>query len=119
MLGHLLPINDLQQFLDVAQLRHEVISSNIANINTPGYRTQVVEFESALSRHAAGDGDTKERSQSPIVTFQSGLAVRADGNNVDMERELGRLQKNALLYQTYAQVLSSQLGMMKRAIRTS
>lgn len=45
-----------------------------------------------------------------------GLAERVDGNNVDMEREVSELKKNALIAQSYSHLMASKLGMMRRAI---
>ena len=47
---------------------------------------------------------------------RKGGAERADGNNVDVDAELGRLQKNALLYNAYSQILASRIASMRSAI---
>ena len=51
-----------------------------------------------------------------MIREAGGAAVRADGNNVDIDREMGALNRNALIYQTYAQVLASRLATMRSAI---
>lgn len=113
----------LWKLLDASELRHRVISQNVANVNTPGYHRKDVSFEEELAKHlsaaqssgsANGAGDVREIKAK--VFEASGLIERMDGNNVDIDQEVGQLQKNALLYETYSQVLASKLGMMRSAI---
>ena len=102
----------MSRMMDAAEIQHRVISHNIANVNTPGYHRLEVSFEEVLR-----NADRVSRGQ-PVVREQSGLTERADGNNVDIDREVGALQKNAMAYQTYSQLMASQLQMMRRAIET-
>ena len=105
----------LSKLLDAAELRHRVISQNVANVNTPGYRRLDVDFEAMLARRLAGSsGDISDVE--PEIREAAGQPGRADGNTVDIDQEMGQLNKNALLYQTYAQVLASKLAMMRSAI---
>lgn len=108
----------MSQLMQAAEVRHRVISQNIANVNTPNYLARDVEFEAELAeRLKAGDAAGIHRIQ-PEVRLQEGLVTRADGNNVDIDREIGRLNKNSLLYQTYSQVTAAYYDSMRRAIRT-
>ena len=50
------------------------------------------------------------------IEYVQGLPTRNDGNNVDMDRELANLKKNALAHQTLTQLLGTQIGIMQRAI---
>jgi flagellar basal-body rod protein FlgB len=101
--------------LDGAQQVHRVVSQNIANVNTPGYQTRQVDFQKLIqqlelnSEHGAPPDDV-------VVQKVKGLAERVDGNNVDMEREMGQLKKNALAYQAYSHLMASKLATMRRAI---
>ncbi len=104
----------LAGLMDAAELRHSVISHNLANVNTPGYRRLEVIFDDALEE--AGGTSGSGSSARPIVQEEQGLPVRADGNNVDIDREAVQLDKNALTYQTYSQLLATELQMMKLAI---
>jgi flagellar basal-body rod protein FlgB len=105
----------LVRLMDAAELRHGVISHNLANVNTPGYHRLEVVFDQVLrdSESTSKSGSSQAR---PIVQEEQGLEARADGNNVDIDREAVQLQKNSLGYQTYSQLLSAQLQMMRRAI---
>jgi flagellar basal-body rod protein FlgB len=108
----------LSRLLDAAELRHSVLSQNIANVNTPGYKRLDVSFEEALRDELASGGSTSGSDVRPTVFEEPGLKARSDGNNVDIDRELGQLNKNSLLYETYSQVLSAYFDSMRRAMQT-
>lgn len=110
-------LQNLAKLMDVADLRHHVISHNLANVNTPGYQRLMVEFEEALTDQMQNGSLPGQAAPEAKVVAESGLAVRADGNNVDVDREIGELNRNALLFQTYSQLLSSQFDLMRRATR--
>lgn len=106
----------LARLLDVASFRHRTIAQNVANVNSPGYRQLDVSFEDMIAQHLErGDiaGAMQVREQ---VVEGTGGTERADGNNVDIDMEMGRLNKNTLLYKTYAQILGARLAMMRSAI---
>lgn len=96
------------------QTRHRVISQNIANVNTVGYHARDVAFETALNDVTVRAGGTLLSSHR--IVEKQGLMVREDGNNVDIDRELGNLDKTVLTFNTYAQILSGKLAMLRLAI---
>lgn len=104
------------KLLDAAQMREEVLGQNISNVNTPHYRRQEVQFEDELRQFMQGDRTSRLDELEPKRNFTEGLPSRADGNNVDIEMEMGQLNKNSMMYETYAQVLSTKLGMLRSAI---
>ncbi len=110
----------MAKLLDATSLRQRVIGENIANVNTPGYQRQEVQFEQQLVRLIEGSnkplGDRELGDVRPRVTTTKNLPNRADGNNVNVETEVGQLTKNEILYETYSQILATQLGMMRTAI---
>ena len=106
----------LTQLLNVAALRHNVIAQNIANVNTPGYQTLEVSFEDALEQAGATGSDQPGASSAPQVILGTGGVERADGNNVDVDLEISRLQKNTLYFKVYTQVLAMQLAQFRSAI---
>ncbi len=107
----------IRNLLDATAARQRVTSQNIANVNTPGYKAQEVNFEDQLARALDRPGDSSEnRDLAPEVRFQDGLVERLDGNNVDIDRELGRSQKNALLHNAYVRILSTKINTMRSAI---
>ena len=101
-------INVLDKAADAALLRNEVISNNIANADTPGYKRQDVDFESQL-RKALGKADAKNmdekvsslRRRELEPTTHSDFSeydYRLDENNVDIQVENVNLAKNQLKY---------------------
>jgi flagellar basal-body rod protein FlgB len=88
----------------------------VANAETPGYRRLEVDFEAELDRQTSSARLGGETTLKTTVRESDNVARRPDGNNVDIDKEMGLLSKNALLYQTYAQVLASKLAMMRSAI---
>ncbi|WP_437226282.1 flagellar basal body rod protein FlgB [Planctomicrobium sp. SH661] len=108
-------IDHLSQLMGAAQLRHGVISQNLANVNTPGYHRLDVQFEDLLAAHLKGGDKGATDVPRPVVVQEKGLNERSDGNNVDIDREIGQLNRNAMLFQTYSQIMSSQFDLMRRA----
>lgn len=88
----------------------DMIANNIANVNTPNYKALEVAFEEELAKHADNPGAAKAQ----IV--EAAGAERADGNTVDIDRELGAMTKNALLYQAAAQIMATKMAAMRSAI---
>lgn len=107
-------IDLMARLLDVAALRQDVIAQNVANLNTPGYSTLEVSFEDTLSQALA---DNRGHSNlKPEIVAGEGGTVRDDGNNVDVDLEMARLQKNALYFKVYTQILAGDLSQMRSAI---
>lgn len=110
-------IGFLTRLLEATEMRQKVIGQNIANVNTPGYQRLEIDFETALAeelRHA--DMPHVGPHAAPKVVQTPGLPFRADGNNVDVDMEIGQMNKNALLQQAYLQVMGAEMNMMRRAI---
>ncbi len=101
--------NSLEQYMNVTSLRQKLVASNIANADTPGYKTQDVDFQASL--RSALDG----RSPQPIEV--SGLAVKNDGNNVNLDREARLLAENAMRFNVAASLMHSDLQQLKEAIQ--
>lgn len=107
----------LAKLMDASELRHRVISHNLANVNTPGYQRLDVDFEQALAQMMKSGDRGMHEIPEPQVFEEQGLKARNDGNNVDIDREIGELNRNAMLFQTYSQLLAVQLDQMRRATR--
>jgi flagellar basal-body rod protein FlgB len=115
MAGIYSQINLLGNALNGTEQAHRVLSQNVANVNTPGYKTQRVEFDKLIEQLESAEAQGEITEDVPIMTVD-GLAERVDGNNVDLEREVSELKKNALAAQSYAQLLTAKLATMRRAI---
>jgi flagellar basal-body rod protein FlgB len=106
----------LGRLLDVASLRHQVISQNLANVNTPGYRQLEVSFEDAFIRMLSKQGETAALHIAPRIVAGHDNPQRQDGNTVDLDKEIGSLNKNSILFNTAMQMLVSRVNMMRSAI---
>ena len=116
--------NYLQRALTAATTRQEVISHNIANVNTPNFRSSSVEFEDLLAKELYGNEEpagklklvrTKDKHlpadhipihAEPTIVSNDDTIMREDENNVDIDIEMASLTKNQL----YFNALSRQLG---------
>ena len=98
----------LERYLDLLSARQKLVASNIANADTPGYRTQDIDFQSELES-AAGLG--------PHPVEVSGLPVKNDGNSVSLDREARLLAENAMRFQLASSLLRSQIQMVREAIK--
>jgi flagellar basal-body rod protein FlgB len=121
--------------LDVAVLRRNVISNNIANSDTPNFKRSVVNFESQLKRaldsekgesfpqyvtdprHIPFDRAMDYRDVKPRRVLDYLTEGKNNGNNVDMEEEGMDAMNNQLLYTTLAQVISSEFQRVNIVLR--
>jgi flagellar basal-body rod protein FlgB len=107
-------IDSLQGFLKVVSDRQQMVTANMANVDTPGYRTKDLNFQREL-RQAMSDG-TGPRLE-PAVQEVSGLPERPDGNNVNIDRESLMLSQTQLQYQLGVQLVKSELHTLYSAIK--
>ena len=108
-----------KKLLDAAALRHEALAANIANIETAGYkRVDLAQnFAEQLKDLAARpDAASLDRLQPKLAEDRTSHAVRADGNNVELDRELVELNRNSLEYDFLTQYASDSLRRLKSAI---
>jgi flagellar basal-body rod protein FlgB len=106
----------LSKLVDVTTLRHKVLAQNVANVNTPGYRKLAVTFDETLAARLDRNGDKSLSSLQGAIVEDDSTPERLDGNNVDIDREMMRLNKNLLLNNTLLQIVSTKSAMMRRAI---
>ncbi len=103
----------LERVLDISAFRHQVIASNLANVDTPGYRTRDVHpFAGEIEQAMAGD----EQPFAPASQEIRGLLERPDGNNISVERESLLLAENQLRFQVAAQFLKAEFHRLTTAI---
>lgn len=108
----------LSRALTLHQKRHEILASNVANVETPGYRSRDLEFKDALAmafEPGAGGETAPVVSEARLIDRPSG-SMRPDGNTVDIDMEMARLAYNRSSYTTYAEILTRRLGTLRRAI---
>lgn len=107
-------LESLSKSLDMRSERQVIISSNIANSDTPGYQAQELDFEGALA-HALETGSDVERVTGELHN-QINNVVREDGNTVDRDSEMTSLAENQLLYNAAADLLKKKLALLKYSI---
>lgn len=93
-----------------------MLSQNVANVNVPGYQRLNVTFDEVLAQHMNQHGDRGVERLQPEVDEDQLAPARLDGNTVDIDIEMRRIEKNTLLNNTYLQILSTKTAMMRRAI---
>jgi flagellar basal-body rod protein FlgB len=110
-------IDVLARLLDASALRHRVIANNVANINTPNFKRLDVSFEEDLTKAMANK--TSPFEVQPKIVEDNQSPPRADGNTVDIDREMNALLRNSVLFESAAQILSSRISSLRTAIKGS
>ena len=103
----------IERFLDLATVRQSLLVSNIANVDTPGYRTQDIDFHGELARALS------QESGAPVLPMTRrvpGLMSRPDGNNVSMDREGMQLAKSQLQFRMGIELLKHEFSGVMSAI---
>lgn len=95
--------------MDLLSARQKLVASNIANSDTPGFKTRDIDFQSEFQ----GAID----SHNPRVEDVTGLKTKNDGNNVSIDREARLLAENALRFNLAAQLLKNQVRDIRSAIQ--
>ena len=114
-------------------MRQELITSNIANKDVPGYKAKRIDFEKALARALDVDNQMTMKTedgkhfnvgnggfnnlQPEVYDDQSGV-VSEDGNSVDVQEEMVLMADNKIMYDTLVQLMNKKLGLMKYAINS-
>jgi flagellar basal-body rod protein FlgB len=119
--------------LDLRSRRHELIISNIANADTPGYKAFDLLVDEAMAgqttaktplpmqnthnRHLSAVHGVSAEIKPYVVKIGTQDYLRGDGNTVDMEREMTNLAANELLYKASAQIVSKKLQGLRSVIQ--
>jgi flagellar basal-body rod protein FlgB len=128
-------VDMLANAISGADLEHQAIAQNIANVNTPNYRRQTVSFKDALAaaegepldgdgmtlkvdsdRQFGGDGLTAGQPFDPQMQTDDTDQMRVDGSNVDVDQEMAQLSQNSGYSQTMSQLLQVQFMRLREAI---
>lgn len=124
-------VSVLEQALSASSLRQKVISNNISNVNTPGFKKSEVVFEDLL-QDAMGSSSGKlpmmktnsrhlpmqrEGIPTPVVNVVDNTSFRTDASNVDIDIEMANLSKNNIYYNAVVQQMSSYFTGIKSAIK--
>lgn len=117
--------------LNMRLIKQNLISSNIANAETPGYHAKKIDFEEALARALDLDG-MRGMSTSSADHFAVGAgsvgkvspdiyenpegAINNDGNTVDLEKEMSNLTENSIMYKAAMQLINKKLAALRYAV---
>lgn len=126
-------VSTLERSLNIRSRKHEVITSNLANADTPNYKAFDLVFNEEVARGEDRGGTLKlattdnghmpDRRQVDLspklkkIELPKGISLRGDGNTVDMDREMAKLTENDLMYRASAQILASKFTGLKNAIQ--
>lgn len=105
----------LQAALDALDARRAAHENNISNVETPGYKARSVEFESEL-RRAMDRGGVADVSPNVSVSDEPG---RANGNNVNVSREMVALTETALTQELLIRAMNDKFGLIRTAVGNS
>jgi flagellar basal-body rod protein FlgB len=112
----------LSRFLDVDVARYRLITNNLANVETPGYRTRDLDFRAELNRatlpEANSQGGLMYASFAAVSRPVRGLLERPDGNNVSLERESLLLAETQMRYNLGIQLLKDEFHGISQAINS-
>jgi flagellar basal-body rod protein FlgB len=121
-------IEALSRYLDVNVARNKLITANMANVDTPGYRTRDLNFRAELARaelHAdipgqefGGEASLNYASNTPVSRPVRGLLMRPDGNNVSVEREGLLLAETQMKFNLGIQLLRDEFKGISQAINS-
>ncbi len=120
----------LKKGLDFQSARHLLISSNISNVDTPGYKAHDVDFEKQLQEALGGNrrirlrktheshfnpGPNEVKSLEPRP-FQEGDPAKSNGNNVSIDKEMAKLAENQILYNALSQIMMKRGSTVRSAV---
>lgn len=125
-------IRVLEKTLDTSSIRHKVLTANIANLDTPNYKAFEVVMEEELNRggHLSRNIQLVRTRSEHLpkrpqrtnnlrlkVADPPELSLRADGNTVDIDKTMGKMAENTIMYKAAAQIISKKLSGLKNAIQ--
>ena len=119
----------MEAFLDLSAYKHKLVSGNVANVSTPGYRSQSIDFQKEFSRitgeyrHLAGTLTSPghiplgQHQQLPPKVDQA-RPTRGDLNSVDIDHEISSMARNELEFTIAARLLQRKFQGLKKVIES-
>jgi flagellar basal-body rod protein FlgB len=101
----------LERALNIRAVYQRVLASNIANVETPGYKEKDIDFKAALARSMKGTEDIEIKEKDSVEGV-----VGLDGNTVNMENQIVKLTENTLMFNALVQSISKRFSRMLYAI---
>jgi flagellar basal-body rod protein FlgB len=110
-------VNNLQNALGRTAQRHSLLTSNLANLNTPGFKRRDLDFGIAIDRESDRISKLdKWRCERQGMAGQDS-SIRVDGSNVDLEREVFAIAETELRYQALSDMTAQYFSGLKNVIR--
>ncbi len=122
-------VNLLEKVLNFRAKRQNLLISNIANVDTPHYKSVDIDFENQLKRAVEDDSLLRKTNTlhfpsrnknlneiKPNIIYNPTISLREDSNTVDIDHEMTKLAENNLMYNASAQMLSKLLRIIKHSI---
>ncbi len=101
----------LERGLNVRSFNHKVLASNIANVDTPGYKQKEIDYRAELDRPESTTADMKVTEK---TSFDGATAI--DGNTVNIENQIVNMTENTMMFNSFVQLLNKRFSMLKYAI---
>lgn len=108
-----------RKMLDYAAVRHDAIASNLANVEVAGYKRIDVssDFQTQLRKAVDSNSASDINALSPhVVQDPTAVSTRADGNNVEMDKEMMEMNRNSVEYEYSVRYLNFNYQLMRTAI---
>jgi len=112
----------LEQLIQMSGIRHGLLTSNIANADTPNYKAKDIKFEQTLNDElqltvtTPGHIQTSDSNAATPVPRET-QDIWADGNNVELDVEVAKMTENAMFFQAGVSMLATKIRMFKTALR--
>ncbi|UHA59296.1 flagellar basal body rod protein FlgB [Metabacillus litoralis] len=120
-------INSLETALSQSTAKQKVISNNIANVDTPNYKSQEVRFNTALSNEMQKLQATKTNAKhiefggsdtsNYRIVSRNNTNYQHNGNNVDIDQEMTEMAKNQIQYNALIERISGKFNSLKTVIK--
>ncbi|MCD8510251.1 MAG: flagellar basal body rod protein FlgB [Bacillus sp. (in: Bacteria)] len=120
----------LENALSTAALKNKLHTANIANVDTPNYKSKQVDFKTVLSQSMQAQTMTSYKTNEKHLPFRSEIGgthraqittnnhttVKHNGNNVDMDLEMAELAKNQLWYNALTERVNGKFNSLRTVI---
>lgn len=114
MLSLTAKIDLLEQYLGLRSAAHQIHASNVANVETPGFKAKIPEFESKLRQQSKPEAGYKL----DLKAKESQAKGTQNGNNVKADYEMTRMAENSLEYMSAIEIFNKEMAIMRYAINS-
>ena len=106
----------LEAGLKAETMRQQAMANNVANLQTPGYRRIDVQFEKMLAKAIESGDEVDMEEIEPVLYQPKNTAVKLNGNDVNLENEIGEMVKNSLRYKAFVRLMSKKFSQIDAAV---